>query len=129
MRVIVGGILIAGLGVISNCGGDFGTLPPPSSFILTSPSNTTTNAVGTSPTLISVDATGETGYTVQISTDRIFGGTVNIFSAPLSANTTSYLCTAPTCSLVAGTSYYWQVLAINNLGVTKAANAPFTFVP
>jgi trimeric autotransporter adhesin len=126
MKLIVGLILAIGLGAIgSSCGGIDGPPPPPGSFMLTSPTNTTTPGAGLHPTLVWTDATGETSYTIQISTSPTF--TINTFSDLLSANTISYMVNWPT--VTTGGQYYWQVLATNNLGVTKAANAPFTFVP
>jgi hypothetical protein len=47
MWVIVGLILAVGLDAISsNCGGVDGPPPPPGSFMLTSPTNTTTPVLG-----------------------------------------------------------------------------------
>jgi hypothetical protein len=125
MWVIVGLMLAVGLGAISSsCGGVDEPPPPPGSFMLTSPTNTITPGAGLNPTLVWTDATGETSYTVQISTSPVF--TVNTFNQLLPANTISYIVTS---LVTTGVPYYWQVLATNDREVTKAANAPFTFVP
>jgi hypothetical protein len=122
--IIMVAILFAALGLLSSCGGVGDAPPPPSGFLLTAPSNTTLVGVGPNPTLTWTDAVGETGYTAQISTSPTF--TTNTYSQVLPADTTSYVVSSP---VITGVQYYWQVLATNKWGATKASNAPFTFTP
>jgi hypothetical protein len=116
--------LFAALGLLSSCGGVGDPPPPPSGFLLSAPVGTAATGVGPNPTLTWTDATGETGYTAQISTSPTF--TNNTYSQVLPADTTSYVVSSP---VTTGVQYYWQVLATNKWGATKASNAPFSFTP
>ena len=123
LAVIAAAVLLAVSGLLAGCGGIDGTFPPPpSDFLLSSPADSST-VVGTTPTLVWTNSTGQTQYYVQISEDPTFAN--NVYTALANANTTSYTVLAST--LTASTKYYWQVRAVNNSGPTTASNAPFSF--
>ncbi len=79
------------------------------------PTNLTFSAIGlSSMTLNWTDATGEGGYLIQRSTDGINYTTV----ATVPANAVSYAASA----LVAGTNYFWNVIALSEGQKSAALN-------
>ena len=96
--------------------------PDSSGFQLMGPTNGSTNHPKT-PTLSWSDASGETSYTVEISTSAGFG-TLTYENSGLSADTTSF--PVPAGVLSESTTYYWRVKAVNNVAEVIAPNAPFT---
>jgi hypothetical protein len=122
-RAIMGAFLIAGLGALSNgCGGvPDGLQPPPASFSLTAPADSSV-VDGVPPTLIWTDSIGETRYYVEIDEDAAFS---TPFTASVAADRTSYMVLAT--QLTGSTKYYWRVRAINSTGPTTASNAPRSF--
>jgi hypothetical protein len=102
----------------------FTTAAAPGSFTLVSPAD---GAVGVDvrPTLTWTDASGETGYLVEVDTEPAFSSPVTLQQVR-PANTTSYTLTVPQ-TLASGTTYYWRVTATTGLGSTVASNAPFSF--
>jgi hypothetical protein len=121
IQVIVGAVLIAGISIIS-CGNINGTQPsPPTSFLLTAPTNSYI-VDGAPPTLFWTNSGGQSRYYVQFDDDPAFA---TPYTASVAADRTSYTVLAST--LTASTKYYWRVRAVNNSGATTAANAPFSF--
>lgn len=77
------------------------------------------------PTLSWADSTGETVYTVEVSTVNTFATIVHSNTA-LAAGSASY--NIPAGALAPSTTYFWRVTARNTIGNTLAANGPFTFI-
>jgi hypothetical protein len=123
----LGGFLIAGLLLIAGCGGggggDAAAPAAPGTFNLVSPVNNDAN-VALTPNFQWAEATGATTYTLQIAAAADFSAlTFETTTTPV--GTTSF--SVPSGVLAAGTLYYWRVTAVNSVGGTIAANAPFSF--
>ena len=128
VRIFIGAFLIASLGSLSACGGGGSSSPlppsPPSAFSLASPANTTPSLViGTA--LSWQDSSGETSYTLQISSDNFATTGYSYVDTSIPANTVSYTLTPG--MLAGGVTYSWRVIAVNATGQTTATNAPFSF--
>ena len=99
-------------------GGTYSPGTPPSAPTLVSPANASTN-VSASPTFSWNSAAGATSYTLQVSTDSLFGSTV-INQSGITA--TSYAASG----LSYNTVYYWRVSATNTYG-TSAYSTVYHF--
>lgn len=95
----------------------------PSAFTISSPASGSTG-VSLAPLLTWVDSTGESTYTLQISTNVGFTGIIYENNS-IAVNAASF--TVPTGVLTAGTTYFWRIIAVNASGQTTATNAPFSF--
>jgi hypothetical protein len=93
----------------------------PGSFALASPAS---GATGQSlvPTLSWNVSAGAVSYQVEIDSDSTFGAPL-VHSATTGANSLA----VPSAILSGGVQYFWRVRAVNSVGTTLAANAPFSF--
>jgi hypothetical protein len=97
---------------------NFTTGNPPGAFVKTSPTNGATS-VSTNPTLSWGSSSGTTSYEYCYDTTND-----NACSAWTSTGTNT---SVGLSSLSTGTTYYWQVRAINGLGTTYANGNPISY--
>jgi hypothetical protein len=91
--------------------------PTPGSFSLASPGIGAVNQPVT-PTFIWTASAGASSYTLEVSTDPLFGSTlVNLPGIPTTFAT-------PPMTLAFGTVYYWRVTAVNAGGTTLMTGSP-----
>jgi hypothetical protein len=97
---------------------------PPSSFSLTSPVNGA-GGVSSSATFQWTDSTGEDNYILEIDDDPAFPSPLLYSSDKISADTTSF--TIPAGIISGSGTFYWKVVANNDVGTTLPLNGPFSF--
>ncbi|MFA5794754.1 MAG: kelch repeat-containing protein [Candidatus Brocadiia bacterium] len=102
-------------------------LTAPEAFDLISPNNGDI-VYGLTPILSwSNPETGKT-FTLQVDNNSAFTSTPLIYTTSITssgASTTS--CTIPASTLEVYKTYYWRVVAVNEMGQTPATNAPWSF--
>lgn len=106
------------LGDISFYAGSPGQLTAPGAFATTAPADGATEVRG-APTLSWGTAQRASVYRVTVSANADL-------SSPIESTQTSATSFVPTATLADGTTYYWQVTALNGAGATTTAVASFT---